>query len=797
MTVVRWHPHQKMGACLTQSPRAFLKDGYWSPRPVLTAATRRPLSCTFRNQQKLTVDLVAIEVIQSVQDWNNSVPLVEDKKTVVRAHFQSASPGNLRPTLRAFRGGVALPGGSRMVDNKGHRVPLTRDATTVRGSWNRVARFRLPPEWTNGTITLEVDAGEDTVRCQEAAPPVPGDCQVEVSFEVVARPSVIFYDLAWREGRELHEVTGSETENLVGRLKAAYPVSDVKWSYRARRWPAKFGRPPDKAKFSDLIAILKAVRKLDDCGTTTACVDLYYGTIAKDAVAGKAGAIPSSVAVGFVPSDPRALGRHAHSHEIGHMLGLSHSVDREMGLDAWGRKQGPCGSVANPPAPDFPFIFEVGGQRRPTLGPMDAGDQSLIYGYDSDLGVIVNPNKDFDMMSYCQFAPVHFWPSSHTYVTLKENIDLQFGNLEAALQNGVPADYMLFRGIVDLEDFSARLLSSALLEDVMQPDNPPAGDFTLRLLDSSGSTIQEISFSIEAHEVLGEPGSEGDFAIAVPIDGSIAKFEIVHNSQVIASIEASANTPEVLIISPAGGETLASEIVELHWESSDADGDELSHSVQYSADDGLTWITLAADLEQRNLVIARDQLAASENAKWRVQASDGFNVGFAVSGAFNVMNNAPSVFIDTPNHGELFVGGQTIFFEATAIDPEDGLLNGDDFTWSSDLDGDLGFGNPLLIPVDSVQDGEHLITVTAMDSQSLMDDGQVTIMVSQIAPTELADLALEWTGGGIIPTPGFVNLQARVINYGPEDAVNVSVNFSLLPRRSKCVGEFLTLTCPS
>jgi len=27
-----------------QSPRAFLKDGYWSPRPVLTAATRRPLS---------------------------------------------------------------------------------------------------------------------------------------------------------------------------------------------------------------------------------------------------------------------------------------------------------------------------------------------------------------------------------------------------------------------------------------------------------------------------------------------------------------------------------------------------------------------------------------------------------------------------------------------------------------------------------------------------------------------------------------------------------------------------------
>jgi hypothetical protein len=58
------------------------------------------------------VQLVALEVVQSIQDWHNSVPLVENKRTYVRAHLQTDLTDFPRAAglLHGSRGGTPLPG---------------------------------------------------------------------------------------------------------------------------------------------------------------------------------------------------------------------------------------------------------------------------------------------------------------------------------------------------------------------------------------------------------------------------------------------------------------------------------------------------------------------------------------------------------------------------------------------------------------------------------------------------------------------------------------------------------------
>ena len=74
-----------------------------------------------------TLELVGLEVTQSIQDWENSVVLVENKPTYVRAHIQTVD--GLQPDvvglLHGFRDGVSLPGSPLSPANP-RSVPYSR-----------------------------------------------------------------------------------------------------------------------------------------------------------------------------------------------------------------------------------------------------------------------------------------------------------------------------------------------------------------------------------------------------------------------------------------------------------------------------------------------------------------------------------------------------------------------------------------------------------------------------------------------------------------------------------------------
>ena len=88
--------------------------------------------------------------------------------------------------------------------------------------------------------------------------------------------------------------------------------------------------------------------------------------------------------------------------------------------------------------------------------------------------------------------------------------------------------------------------------------------------------------------------------------------------------------------------------------------------------------------------------------------------------------------ITNPVDGSRFEEGQPVPLRATALDAEDGLLEGESVVWSSDKDGAIAIGtaaNPVNLSV-----GEHTITATATDSDFATADAQISIGIDARPP---------------------------------------------------------------
>jgi hypothetical protein len=207
------------------------------------------------------------------------------------------------------------------------------------------------------------------------------------------------------------------------------------------------------------------------------------------------------------------------------------------------------------------------------------------------------------------------------------------------------------------------------------------------------------------------------------------------------------------LASPNGGQTFGPGPVNLAWFGSDADGDPLTYAIQYSADGGTNWETLAVDWPGQTYVIDSQFLSATTQGRIRVVASDGFDNSLAAQSAagFTVLPHSPTVLINTPADDALFSADQQIFLEALAKDPQDGPLDGASVQWTSSLDGPLGNGANLNFEATALSEGDHVITVVATDSFGLTNGDAVQIRVLRQAPPQLSiqlignQVLLSWT----------------------------------------------------
>ncbi len=695
--------------------------------------------------------LRGLEAVQVIQDLQNSIPLTAHKRTLVRAHLEADSPGIVVPLLHGTRGGLELPGSPLQARNFAGSVVPGADAFADRAELDANPWFELPDDWTFGTVELELELDGILVDCEEPAGPVPHDCKATVAFADVDVPQVRFVKISYLDGANEIAPSDDDIANAARRLKSAYPISQLAWGMTSRPWWR------NDVSYDDMPCVaadeLELMRAQDGCTAANGCSTIYYGVLFRDRVGGCAHDIPSNAAAGFVRANPKALGRLTVAHEIGHVLGRPHSVKESFGIytspTGLQSKAGACCELAALTAPDFGnFQLTVLGNEtcstgftpqadglRPALGPLTFGPDFEIWGLDSEQMLPVDPNRYFDLMSYCRDTPIHFWPAEETFDALRQAINARFAPAGAPPPDRLPAGttQLAVRGEVDFAAGTVDLQPLLRIPGLGSQPAPDPGSYSLELRDGGGGTLQQIPFEPRSWmQTEGDPSNRGSFLVFVDDNPAIREIRVVHAAAVAGAIAASAHPPAVAVLSPNGGETLSTPEVTISWNGSDADGDPLTYVVQFSADNGATWTTLATALADESLTLAKSELAKTAEGLVRVQASDGFETATDSSdGLFAVTNNAPVVTIDAPRVNPVFSGAQLVRFEASAFDREQGLLAPAAFAWSSSLDGIFSTGNGFQLPASAFSPGRHLVTVTATDADGAQGSATLELWIDQ------------------------------------------------------------------
>jgi hypothetical protein len=266
----------------------------------------------------------------------------------------------------------------------------------------------------------------------------------------------------------------------------------------------------------------------------------------------------------------------------------------------------------------------------------------------------------------------------------------------------------------------------------------PAGNYAVELRNGEQILATHpfsISFKSEysEHEGHDGPGHPEDLTQAhvsfiVPwIDGTTS-VALVHDGQVLDQRAVSANAPTVTVTNPsAPAEWAAGTTQTLTWTGTDADGDALRYTVLFSHDGGATWSIMATELVTPSLDIEVDAMAGTDDGRFRIVATDGINTGFAESAPVKIPNKAPIAQISDPTNGRSFLPGALVVLQGAALDLEDGRLPDEALHWSSDKQGDLGVGPSL--PVNNLEPGEHIITLSVQDSKGVAASATTKIWV--------------------------------------------------------------------
>ncbi len=122
-----------------------------------------------------------------------------------------------------------------------------------------------------------------------------------------------------------------------------------------------------------------------------------------------------------------------------------------------------------------------------------------------------------------------------------------------------------------------------------------------------------------------------------------------------------------------------------------------------------------------------------------IGCSDGGNGGEGLTDPPAGGNETPTATIQTPDHEAVFDAGDPILFQGFGQDAEEGTLPAGSLIWSSDVDGDFGSGNAF--NMSQLSEGDHVITLTAVDSQGAQGTSSVSLT---IAPEIVLDITGRW-----------------------------------------------------
>ncbi len=693
-------------------------------------------------------DFVAdsLEVTQAIQDLNNSVRLVQNKRTFVRFHVHSADqPADaVRALLKVEQGG-----------NESWLVPLNANQLVLqpkpdRGVLDHAFLFELPDDFTTGTVILTgyLNPGDTTDRERNYDN---NQISTTVVFEAVPTINLVLYRLGYQLDGVEYWASVDDRNQLADWLRRAYPVSDLRVWDRTL-WLGDAAVNQNGELTNPTCASVNATlvsKKLWDTsyGATGVPVDAHYYGLMDDG-----GGFMRGCSLGapfFVGSGPTgemtwgwdndgSYGDWYGAHELAHTYGRDHA--------------GFCGATEGAA---YPYA-------KGRISPSLTGDDA-IYGFDIGTKALYSPAFK-DLMTHCGFQ----WIGDFTYEGLMDTF--QSGSLTAAAQNlgdrrtETVMDRLLVTGSINPTTKAINLEPFFVIPNAGDLAQIVPGPYTIVLKDSTGQTLAQYPFTPRI-SVGGAPRLEEDesedpidrsetlliITELVPYVAGTTKVEILSpDSASITGVTANPSQPQVKITHPVGGETFLGATLSVNWTGEDADGDQLFYNVQYSSDNGQSWEMVAQGLTGTDVGISLTDLAATQTGRMRVWASDGINTTYQESPSFIIPNRTPIVKIRTDNAAPTVAVSQTVTLMGTGYDVDTGPLTGGELIWSSNLDGSLGTGRLLRRVNLSV--GTHTITLRSTDGSGA--SGIATVQVTVVA--DVANLPTASSPDGLVVGPTFL-----------------------------------------
>lgn len=147
--------------------------------------------------------------------------------------------------------------------------------------------------------------------------------------------------------------------------------------------------------------------------------------------------------------------------------------------------------------------------------------------------------------------------------------------------------------------------------------------------------------------------------------------------------------------------------------------------------ESLTWASTLQGLLGTGVSIVRSDLSIGQHVV-SLSATDSEGAIGIAEVTITIVDGPPVMEILMPSADTVVKVGEAVTFEGTGMDHVEGAISPDSLAWTSDLDGSLGMG--ATITAASLSLGDHVITLTARDSQGSAGTDSVSVSVQANDP---------------------------------------------------------------
>jgi len=560
----------------------------------------------------IDVTVASVQVTQAIQTPTNTVQLIAQRRTAVRATLAvsgGASPAGVTGRLHVFVNGAEITPVAGIAPLASITVPAAPNLANENDTLN----FELPTP-SGIAASTDVDFRVDVTA-------VPGESDTtnnsgsanDLTFVNRTNPIIFFTRINYTPsglGNPPDAFIQPGTGDAM--VRGIYPVNEADPTlYRQGLFPSlTFSEDANgdglldvfAAEGDNLISLLASCRQLIvDSGVGPADQVFLYGWIAGPVDGNGLSTTPGRN--GFGNSEPNR-GQRTFAHEFGHLLGNEH------------------------PVPDL-NLSQVGWDVGARLPGNPAGNN--VTGR-------VKPTTLFDIMVPA-LVTNQAWIDTTRYTSVLSNA--VFGGADSGDAAKPSARVAVIQGIFD--PTGERLVTFKPVFRypwVSQAFSRPRGlaaRYVAEVRDDAG-TVTSVRFdALKTEDAKEGRVARGFFEVMIPVDPNreIASVRItdLQGGKTYGAQRRSA-PPRVRIASPQTGAALG-ERTEVSWEGSDPDtpANQLWYQVAYSPDAGRTWVPVAVDVRGKSATFDSTEIQiANGTGAIRVFVGDGVSTAFAEVG---------------------------------------------------------------------------------------------------------------------------------------------------------------------